>query len=161
MVKSGNFFRSCNIVMLGGQCGYCCGGTICPQDWKHHPETHPYYLTLRMFSCHISKNMQVGVIRLNFTNSELAEIGNGRNVSAWCPGMDCATPSTITGSISGSGYGLPYLFKDKETAYRLRYELGSTFNSFLPKINLYNLGYFENGFRHVTNNRKPSLHTGG
>ncbi len=123
------------------------------------PETHPYYLTFKdVFVPYIEEHAG-GRIKIEFYfNSEL---GGDREMVEMCQygalGMDCATPSTITGFDKRfQVMGLPYLFKDKETAYRLLDgELGSTFNSFLPKINLYNLGYFENGFRHVTNNRKP------
>ena len=51
---------------------------------------------------------------------------------------------------------LPFLFKDKKSAYSaLDGELGKKLDGMLPKHGFVNLGYFENGFRHITNNRKP------
>ncbi|MDR1978397.1 MAG: DctP family TRAP transporter solute-binding subunit [Synergistaceae bacterium] len=51
---------------------------------------------------------------------------------------------------------LPFLFKDKATGYKaLDGELGKTLDDLLPQHGFVNLGYCENGFRHVTNNRGP------
>jgi tripartite ATP-independent transporter DctP family solute receptor len=51
----------------------------------------------------------------------------------------------------------PFLFKDKEAAYKaLDGELGQTLNELLPeKQGIRNLVFMENGLRHITNNRKP------
>jgi len=54
---------------------------------------------------------------------------------------------------------LPFLFKSKEVAFAaLDGELGKKLDEILPKHGMINLGYAENGFRHITNNRKP-IHT--
>jgi tripartite ATP-independent transporter DctP family solute receptor len=51
---------------------------------------------------------------------------------------------------------LPYLFENKEQAFAaLDGELGQRINSHLPELGFVNLGYPQNGFRHVTNNVKP------
>lgn len=51
---------------------------------------------------------------------------------------------------------LPFLFKSKSTAYKaLDGELGKKLNQDLPALGMINLGYGENGFRHITNNRGP------
>lgn len=53
---------------------------------------------------------------------------------------------------------LPFLFKDKATGYRaLDGDLGKALDGLLPKHGLVNLGYCENGFRHITNNRGPIM----
>jgi len=53
-------------------------------------------------------------------------------------------------------FGLPYLFKSKEVAYKaLDGELGEIINNKLLTLGLKNLGYMENGYRHITNNRGP------
>lgn len=51
---------------------------------------------------------------------------------------------------------LPYLFTTREAAFdALDGELGQRLNEYLMRIGFWNLGYAENGFRHVTNNRSP------
>ena len=53
-------------------------------------------------------------------------------------------------------FDLPYLFKDKATAYKVFYgPIGTELLNDLPKAKLVGLGYWENGFRHVTNNKRP------
>lgn len=53
-------------------------------------------------------------------------------------------------------FDLPYLFKSKEAAYKaLDGELGKKLNQEVEKIGLINMAYGENGFRHISNNKKP------
>ena len=53
-------------------------------------------------------------------------------------------------------FDLPYLFKDKATAYKVfDGPIGTELLNDLPKAKLVGLGYWENGFRHVTNNKRP------
>lgn len=53
-------------------------------------------------------------------------------------------------------FDLPFLFKDKATAYKVfDGPIGSELLNDLPKAKLVGLGYWENGFRHVTNNKRP------
>lgn len=48
---------------------------------------------------------------------------------------------------------LPFLFKDAETAYKvLDGEIGKELLEDLPKVGVIGLNYWENGFRHLTNN---------
>ncbi len=122
-------------------------------------ETHPYYVIFqKVFVPYIEKEAP-GRIKIEFYFN--AQLGGDREMVEMCQmgalGMDCATPSTLSGFEKRfQVLGLPYLFHDKATAFRaLDGELGQVLNSYLPAINLYNLGYFENGFRHVTNNKKP------
>lgn len=122
-------------------------------------ETHPYYVTFQKVFVPYIEEASGGRIKVEFYFN--AQLGGDREMVEMCQfgalGMDCATPSTLSGFDKRfQVLGLPYLFPDKPTAFRaLDGELGQTLNSYLPAINLYNLGYFENGFRHVTNNRKP------
>jgi len=52
-------------------------------------------------------------------------------------------------------FDLPYLFKDKQTAYKVfDGPVGDEVLQDLPKAKLIGLGYWENGFRHVTNNKR-------
>lgn len=51
---------------------------------------------------------------------------------------------------------LPFLFPDKESAFRVfDGEVGDELNAELENIGIINLGYGENGYRHVTNNKGP------
>ena len=53
---------------------------------------------------------------------------------------------------------LPFLFKTKEDAFKVfDGEVGDTLNAKLEEIGIVNLGYGENGYRHVTNNIKPIM----
>jgi tripartite ATP-independent transporter DctP family solute receptor len=54
---------------------------------------------------------------------------------------------------------LPFLFTTREAAFEaLDGELGAALNSFLPAKGFGCLGYIENGFRHITNSKKPITH---
>lgn len=51
---------------------------------------------------------------------------------------------------------LPFIFKDKAHVYRsLDGKVGEALNAQLDKVGLVGLAYFENGFRNITNSRKP------
>jgi len=53
-------------------------------------------------------------------------------------------------------FDLPFLFKDKASAYKaLDGELGNKLNMLLPNLGLKNLVFAENGYRHITNNKGP------
>ena len=122
-------------------------------------ETHPYYVTFQKVFVPYIEEAAGGRIKVEFYFN--AQLGGDREMVEMCQfgalGISCSTPSTLSGFDKRfQVLGLPYLFPDKPTAFRaLDGELGQTLDSYLPAINLYNLGYFENGFRHITNNRKP------
>lgn len=53
-------------------------------------------------------------------------------------------------------FDLPFLFKSKEDAFKaFDGELGNKLNAKLEEKGIVNLGYGENGYRHITNNAKP------
>jgi TRAP-type transport system periplasmic protein len=52
-------------------------------------------------------------------------------------------------------FDLPFLFKDENTAYKvLDGPIGQDLLGDLPKVGLIGLNYWENGFRHLTDNKK-------
>lgn len=52
-------------------------------------------------------------------------------------------------------FDLPFLFKDKATAYKVfDGPIGQELLGDLPKANIIGLAYWENGFRHLTNNKR-------
>ncbi|MDR1874942.1 MAG: TRAP transporter substrate-binding protein [Synergistaceae bacterium] len=54
---------------------------------------------------------------------------------------------------------LPFLFTTREAAFEaLDGELGAKLNALLPAKGFGCLGYIENGFRHITNSKKPITH---
>lgn len=51
---------------------------------------------------------------------------------------------------------LPFLFKNRTEAYKiLDGDIGTEIASKFPKIGMRSLGWYENGFRHITNNVRP------
>jgi len=51
---------------------------------------------------------------------------------------------------------LPFLFKNRDEAYKiLDGTIGTDIASKFPKIGIRSLGWYENGFRHITNNVRP------
>lgn len=69
-----------------------------------------------------------------------------------------STSLSLLGNFGGQAgvFDLPYLFASREEAYRaLDSEVGQEVAADLKNNNLILLSYWENGFRHVTNNNKP------
>ena len=122
-------------------------------------ETHPDYITLRdVFKKEIEANSK-GAIKVElYPNGQLG--GDREMIESLQLGT---LTMTLPASSALAGFekkfqvlDLPYLFKSKAVAFKaLDGELGKTLDELLPKHGIVNLGYFENGFRHVTNNRKP------
>mgnify|MGYP001221489992 CR=1 FL=1 len=55
-------------------------------------------------------------------------------------------------------FGLPFIFKDRDHVYSvLDGEIGDELLSFVEKANMVGLGWWEIGFRHVTNSRKEII----
>lgn len=93
-----------------------------------------------------------------------AQLGGDRELieSVQLGTVEMAIPATS--AIAGfekrfQVFDLPFLFKSKEKAFEvLDGDLGRKLNELLPPLGMVNLGYAENGFRHVTNSRRP-IHT--
>ena len=83
--------------------------------------------------------------------------------------LEALQMNTVQGTIVSTGvvaafaprfdaFDLPYLFKDKQTAYKVfDGPIGDEVLKDLPSAKLVGLGYWENGFRHVTNNKRPIM----
>ena len=53
-------------------------------------------------------------------------------------------------------FNLPFLFKDREQCYAvLDGEIGQSIADLFPRVGLRPLGWYENGFRNITNSRNP------
>jgi tripartite ATP-independent transporter DctP family solute receptor len=80
--------------------------------------------------------------------------------------FDAMKAGTIQGSTMSSGpiavdakrfaaLDLPFLFKDEQTAYEiLDGPIGKELLNDLPSVGVIGLNYWENGFRHLTNNKR-------
>ena len=63
----------------------------------------------------------------------------------------------MTGFVPKLGvFNLPFIFKDRETAFRvLDGPIGKEFEREMEKAGFKNLGFWENGWRHMTNSKRP------
>lgn len=67
-----------------------------------------------------------------------------------------ATPTMATFKKEFSIFDMPFLFDTREAAYKaMDGDLGNALNEKLTDIGLVSLGYGENGFRHLLNNKRP------
>ncbi len=122
-------------------------------------ETHPDYITLRNVFKKKIEEQSKGAIKVELYAN--AQLGGDREMieSLQLGTLTMALPASA--ALSGfekkfQVLDLPYLFTSKAAAFKaLDGELGKTLDALLPKHGIVNLCYFENGFRHVTNNRKP------
>lgn len=66
-------------------------------------------------------------------------------------------PSSVMSSVSDEFgvFEMPYIIKDRDHMKRVQAELGDTFQKAVQAKGYRILGYFENGFRHITNNTRP------
>lgn len=71
--------------------------------------------------------------------------------------VDFALPSSVMSSVSDEFgvFEMPYIIKDREHMKRVQENLGETFQAAANAKGYHIVGYFENGFRHITNNTRP------
>lgn len=71
--------------------------------------------------------------------------------------VDFALPSSVMSSVSEEFgvFEMPYIIKSREHMKRVQNELGDTFQNAVHAKGYHIVGYFENGFRHITNNTRP------
>jgi tripartite ATP-independent transporter DctP family solute receptor len=68
-----------------------------------------------------------------------------------------ALPSSVMSSISPEFgvFEMPYIIKDRDHMKRVQAEMGDTFQKAAQLKGYRILAYWENGFRHITNNTRP------
>lgn len=68
-----------------------------------------------------------------------------------------ALPSSVMSSVADEFgiFEMPYIIKDREHMKRVQKELGATFQEAANSKGYQILGYYENGFRNITNNTRP------
>lgn len=66
-------------------------------------------------------------------------------------------PSSVMSSVAPEFgiFEMPYIIKDREHMKRVQAEMGDTFEAAAEREGYKIIGYFENGFRHITNNTRP------
>jgi len=123
------------------------------------PDSHPDCVLMReVFKSYVEKNSG-GRIKVELYPN--AQMGGDREMAeAVQVGiLQMALPVTsITANFEKSFnvVELPYLFTTRESAFKaLDGELGKELDNRLLRTGMMNLGYFENGFRHITNNKRP------
>ncbi len=126
-------------------------------------------------AAHSSSTTSTGHQALEFLGKELAEKSQGRITLEIFPNsqlgsereliesiqlgnLDMAfVSSAVLGNFNKEFFALdiPFVFKDRPSVYRvLDGEIGKGLLSSLNKVGIHSLGYWENGFRQLTNNKK-------
>lgn len=70
--------------------------------------------------------------------------------------IDFSLPSSVMSSVADEFgvFEMPYIIKDRDHMKRVQAEVGDTFQKAANAKGYRILGYFENGFRHITNNTR-------
>lgn len=121
-------------------------------------ETHPYHLGLVKFAEIVSQKTN-GQIKIDiYANGQL---GNERDM---IEGLQIGTIDlvvTSTGPVSNfvpemGVVDLPFLFRDRQHAYKvLDGPIGQDLLKKFDAKNIVGLAFWENGFRHLTNSKRP------
>ena len=120
------------------------------------PDTHPYHIGLQRLQ-EILEEKNPGAIQLDlFPNSTMGgerDMLEGMQLGT----MDAAIVSTASLSNFSDQFrifDLPFLLPTYEKAYEvLDGEIGQTLLSTLPEQGFVGIAYWENGFRHITNDK--------
>lgn len=121
-------------------------------------EVHPYHKGALKFKEEVEKRSE-GRIKVDIFPS--SQLGNGRDQ---IEGAQIGSIHFHIGSVAPvtnfapkfNLLNLPYLFESRKHAFRvLDGEIGKEIAADLENRGLINLGYMENGWRHMTNNKKP------
>ncbi|NWQ42868.1 DctP family TRAP transporter solute-binding subunit [Bacillus sp. EB106-08-02-XG196] len=121
-------------------------------------ETHPYHKGATKFK-ELLESKSDGRIQIDIFPS--SQLGNGRDQ---IEGAQIGSIHFHIGSVAPvtnfapkfNVLNIPYLFESREHAFKvLDGEIGEDLASNLPNRGLINLGFMENGWRHMTNNKQP------
>ncbi|ANZ44292.1 DctP family TRAP transporter solute-binding subunit [Cloacibacillus porcorum] len=121
-------------------------------------DTHPTMQAMKVFAKDVDAGSN-GKIKVELYPN--AQLGGDREL---CEGVQMGTIQMAIPSTSAlAGFDkriqvldLPYLFTTRKAAFdAVDGELGQKLNTYLSKKGFEVLGYQENGFRHVTNSKRP------
>lgn len=122
-------------------------------------DQHPYHLGAEKFKEIIEKESGGEIEIALFPNNQL-----GTGERDLLEGLQLGTVDIYVGSTGPMGgfekrfmlFDFPFLFKNKEQAYSvLDGEIGQYVMGLLEKIGITGLAWYENGFRHFTNSKRP------
>jgi tripartite ATP-independent transporter DctP family solute receptor len=132
-----------------------------PIHWKlghTQPAGGPYQKAAELFAQLVQERSGGQLIIDTFPASQL---GNGRDM---VEGLQLNTIQIYTGTLSVTAnfapkmgiYSLPYLFRDIDHAHKVvKGEIGQELAKELEAVGILNIGHWESGFRHFTNNIRP------
>jgi tripartite ATP-independent transporter DctP family solute receptor len=132
-----------------------------PIHWKlghTQPVGGPYQKAAEKFAQLVQERSEGQLVIDIFPSSQL---GNGRDM---VEGLQLNTIQIYTGTLSVTSnfapkmgiYSLPYLFRDIDHAHKVvKGEIGKELSKELEAVGILNVGHWESGFRHFTNNIKP------
>lgn len=121
-------------------------------------ETHPYHLGAVKFA-ELIKERTNGQIQIKIFPNHI--LGNERDM---VEGLQLGTIDmvvTSTGPIGGfapkmMAVDFPFIFRNREHAYKvLDGDIGKLLLSDLEKVGIKGLAFWENGFRNITNSKRP------
>lgn len=71
--------------------------------------------------------------------------------------VDFSLPSSVMSSVAPEFgvFEMPYIVQNRDHMRRIQAELGDVFQAAAQREGYRIIGYFENGFRHITNNTRP------
>lgn len=122
-------------------------------------DQHPYHLGAERFKEIVEKETNGELEIVLFPNNQL-----GTGERDLLEGLQLGTVDIYVGSTGPMGgfekkfmlFDFPFLFKDKAQAYSvLDGEIGTYILGLTDKIGIKSLAWYENGFRHLTNSKRP------
>ncbi|WP_188455811.1 TRAP transporter substrate-binding protein [Virgibacillus oceani] len=124
-------------------------------------ETHQYHIAAKKFKELVEEKTN-GEVKIEIhPNATLGSEGDvieqvmGGSVDMTTVAADSALANTIP---EMNVFGIPYLFKDREHVYSvLDGEIGDDLLALAKDQSMQGLGYWEVGFRHLTNNKKEIM----
>lgn len=123
------------------------------------PETHASSIAMNEIKDSITEESDGRLVVELYDNSELYDSDREAVEATQLGNVEAtavATPTMATFEESFSVFDMPFLFDDRDHAYAaMDGELGDTLNETVEDVSLKSLGYGENGFRHIANNKHP------
>lgn len=159
MKKSLFLIITCMVILVFGVPAFAASPKYTIRVGVVVSEAHPDMIAMNKVFKPMIEEKSGGQIKVELYPN--AQLGSDRELT------EAVQMGTLTMAIPASaGLGgfdkriqvldMPYLFTSREAAFKaLDGELGQKIDEYLLKKGFWNLGYQENGMRHVTNNKQP------
>lgn len=160
MIKKSLFLIiTCMVILVFGASAFAASPKYTIRVGVVVSEAHPDMIAMNNVFKSMIEKKSGGQIKVELYPN--AQLGSDRELT------EAVQMGTLTIAIpASSGLGgfdkriqvldMPYLFTSREAAFEaLDGELGQKLDEYLLKKGFWNLGYQENGMRHVTNNKQP------